>query len=87
MAKSNGAPIKLAKDAEERSLASIKRYFEEHMDDEVGDLKAKLLLDFFLEEIGPAVYNRAISDAQAVIQDRVADLDGTCYHTEFGYWR
>ncbi|HCE02105.1 MAG TPA: DUF2164 domain-containing protein, partial [Acidobacteria bacterium] len=59
-------PIKLAKDAEERSLASIKRYFEEHMDDEVGDLKAKLLLDFFLEEIGPAVYNRAISDAQAV---------------------
>lgn len=87
MAKRNGVPIKLAKDAEERSLASIKRYFEEHMDDEVGDLKAKLLLDFFLEEIGPAVYNRAISDAQAVIQDRVADLDGTCYHTEFGYWR
>ncbi|HCE02104.1 MAG TPA: DUF2164 domain-containing protein, partial [Acidobacteria bacterium] len=37
--------------------------------------------------IGPAVYNRAVSDAQAVIQDRVHDLDGTCYHTEFGYWR
>ena len=87
MAKRNGVPIKLATDAEERARASIKRYFEEHMDDEVGDLKAKLLLDFFLEEIGPAVYNRAISDAQAVIQDRVHDLDGTCYHTEFGYWR
>ncbi len=57
------------------------------MDDDVGDLKAKILLDFFLEEIGPAVYNHAISDAQAVMQDRVADLDGTCYHTEFDYWR
>ena len=87
MVKRNGVPIKLAADAEARSLASIKRYFEEHMDDDVGDLKAKLLLDFFLEEIGPAVYNRAIGDAQAVMQGRVADLDGTCYHTEFGYWR
>jgi len=87
VAKRNGVPIKLAKDAEERSLASIKRYFEEHMDDEVGDLKAKLLLDFFLEEIGPAVYNRAIGDAQTVLQERVLDLDGAYYQPEFGYWR
>ncbi len=87
MAKRNGVPIKLATDAEERSLASIKRYFQEHMDDDVGDLKAKLLLDFFLEEIGPAVYNRAIGDAQTVLQERVLDLDGACYQPEFGYWR
>ena len=87
MAKRHGVPIKLAADAEERSLASSKRYFEEHMDDDVGDLKAKLLLDFFLEEIGPSVYNRAITDAQAVMQDRVADLDGTCYQPELSYWQ
>ena len=87
MAKRHGVPIKLAADAEERSLASIKRFFKEHMDDDVGDLKAKLLLDFFLEEIGPSVYNRAITDAQAVMQDRVVDLDGTCYQPEFSYWR
>ncbi len=79
--------IKLARDAEQRALASIKRYFTENMDEEVGDLKAKLLLDFFLGEIGPAVYNGAIADAQAYFQGKVADLEGSCYEAEFSYWR
>jgi uncharacterized protein (DUF2164 family) len=82
-----GVTIKLTAEAEARSVASIKRFFVEHMDDEVGDLKAKLVLDFFLEEIGPSVYNGAVSDAQAILQERVVDLDGVCYQDEFGYWR
>jgi uncharacterized protein (DUF2164 family) len=57
------------------------------MDEDIGDLKAKLLLDFFLNEIGPSVYNGAVHDAQAIMQERVVDLDGVCYHDEFGYWR
>ena len=44
------------------------------------------LLNFFLEEIGPAVYNRAIHDAQARLQQRVADLDGELFVDEFQYW-
>ena len=79
--------IKLERDAEQRALASIKRYFTENMDEEVGDLKARLLLDFFLGEIGPTVYNGAIADAQVYFQGKVADLDGSCYEAEFDYWR
>ena len=79
--------IKLSKEAEQRSIASIKRYCAENMEEEdVGDLKATLLLDFFVKEIGPTVYNQAIADAQAYMQDRVADLDSSCYQLEFGYW-
>ena len=55
--------------------------------EEVGDLKAKLLLDFFLGEVGPTVYNGAIADAQAYFQGKVADLEGSCYEAEFSYWR
>lgn len=40
--------------------ASIRRYFETHMDEPIGDLKAGLLLDFCLKEIGPVIYSRAI---------------------------
>ncbi len=47
----------------------------------------KLLLDFFLEEIGPAAYNGAIGDAQAVRLERVTELDSACYRDEFTYWR
>ena len=79
--------IELSKDVEQALIASIKRYFEEHMDEEVGDLKASMLLDFCLREVGPSIYNQAIADAQTYMQDRVSDLDGACYKPEFGYWK
>ena len=79
-------PIALAPDARLQALASIKRYFLEQWEQEVGDLKAGLLLDYVLLEIGPAVYNRAIADAQVYFRDRVADLEGACYEKEFAYW-
>jgi uncharacterized protein (DUF2164 family) len=44
------------------------------------------LLDFFVKEIGPSVYNRAIQDAQTYLQDRVADLEVVCFEKEFAYW-
>ena len=86
MSSKRGQPIKLAIETEQRSVASIKRFFEEHMDEDIGDLKAKLLLDFCLEEIAASVYNGAVNDAQAIMQERVVDLDGVCYQDEFGYW-
>jgi uncharacterized protein (DUF2164 family) len=79
--------IKLSKDVEKRLIASIKRYFAENMEDEIGDLKARLLLDYCLREIGPSIYNQAIADAQAHLQERVSELDSSCYRPEFGYWK
>jgi uncharacterized protein (DUF2164 family) len=63
----------------------IKRYFEENLDS-IGDLPAGLLLNFFLEEIGPAIYNQAIVDAQARLQQQLSDLSGDLYADEFQYW-
>ena len=76
----------LAPDAKKQAIASIRRYFAESWDQDIGDLKADLLLDYFLREIGPAVYNRAIGDAQVYLRDRVADLEAACFEKEFGYW-
>lgn len=78
--------ITLSPDATKKALASIKRYVRENLDEEIGDLKAALLLEFVLTEIAPSVYNQAIADAQAYIQDRLADLEGVCHHDEFAYW-
>lgn len=79
-------PIELSEQEKERALASIKRYFLENEDEEMGDLKAALLLDFFVREIGPSVYNHAIGEARAFFEERAADLDGICYQVEFSYW-
>jgi uncharacterized protein (DUF2164 family) len=78
--------LKLADDTEKRLVASVKRFFEEEMDEPVGDLKALRVLDFCLREIAPSVYNQAIADAQVYLTDRVADLSGSKYEAEFDYW-
>lgn len=78
--------ITLSPDTTKQLQASIKRYFDEHMDEPIGDLKAGMLLDFCLKEIGPAVYNRAVADAKTFMEGRLADLDGVCYEAEFTYW-
>ena len=79
-------PVALSDDATAKAVASIRRYFAEQLDQEVGELQARLLLEFVLKEIGPSVYNAAISDAQVYLRDRVADLEGACFAPEFTYW-
>lgn len=78
--------IELPKVTRGQAIASIRKYFEENMPEPVGELAAGLLLDFFIEEIGPAIYNRAIADAQNRLQLRVSDLSGELYADELQYW-
>jgi len=79
-------PVALSDDTAEKAIASIRRYATEHLDQEIGELQARLLLEFFLKEIAPSVYNAAVADAQTYLRDRVADLEGACYAPEFAYW-
>jgi uncharacterized protein (DUF2164 family) len=44
------------------------------------------VVDFFMEEIGPVIYNLAIADAQLRLQQRVMDLNGELFADEFQYW-
>jgi len=34
-----------------------------------------------------SIYNQAIADAQVYVQDKVVDLDGSCYEPELRYWK
>ena len=55
--------LELTKQQRTDAIASMQRYFEENLEP-IGDMPAGLLLNFFLEEVGPAIYNQAIADAQ-----------------------
>jgi uncharacterized protein (DUF2164 family) len=79
--------LKLSDETEKRLVASIRRFFEDELDEPIGELKALRVLDFCLREVAPSVYNQAIADAQAYFTDRVADLSGSRYEAEFDYWR
>ena len=76
----------IPKETRDRLIGSIRRFFAEELEEEMSELHASLLLNFCLREIGPVVYNRAISDAQVLITDRVSDLADSCFEPEFTYW-
>ena len=79
--------IELPKEVRAQAIASIERWFKENADEPIGNIQAAALLNFFVTEIGPSVYNQAIADAQHRLQQRVAELDIECHADEFAFWR
>lgn len=76
----------LDRQARTEAIASLRRYFEQNMSEPIGELAGGLLLDFFLEDIGPLIHNAAVRSTQERIQMRVADLEGELYADPFQYW-
>jgi uncharacterized protein (DUF2164 family) len=79
--------IELSKDTRQEAINSIERYFKENMEERIGNIAAAALLNFFLEEIGPSVYNQAVLDVQERLQQRVSELDIETHEQEFQYWQ
>ena len=79
--------IELSSQMRGDAISSIQRYFDENMPEPIGELPSGLLLNFFVEEVGPAIYNQAIADAQGRLQQRVLDLEGELYEEPFQYWQ
>lgn len=78
--------ISLSKDIEKKLAASIKRYVTENLETDIGELQSSLFLQFCLEEIGPFIYNQAISDAQSYLQEKALDMENSCFAPESTYW-
>jgi uncharacterized protein (DUF2164 family) len=79
--------ITLTKEARAQAVASIERYFLENMEEKIGNIAAGGLLGFFLEELGPLVYNQAVAEVQERLQQRVSEIDIEVHEDEFAYWR
>lgn len=79
--------IDISKEARTEAITSIERYFRENMDEKIGNIAAGALLGFFLEEIGPLVYNKAVADVQERLQARISEVDIDIHEDEFQYWR
>lgn len=79
--------VEIPKQARADAVASIERYFQEQLDQRIGNIAASALLGFFLEEVGPLVYNQAVADVQDRLAQRVAEIDVEIHEDEFGYWR
>lgn len=79
--------IELSPEERQQAIASIERYFRENMEQRIGNIAAGGLLGFFLGEIGPCIYNKAVADVQERMQARISEIDIEVHEDPFQYWR
>lgn len=66
--------FKLTKEQKEDMVSAIKNYFLEEREEELGDLAANMILNFFIEELATEFYNKGVYDSYKYISDRVEDV-------------
>lgn len=74
--------IKLSDDRRARIIRSIKQHYLDDFDEEISDFRADALLDFFVRELGPHVYNQGVRDAVSFVQEKLMDIEGEVYERE-----
>ena len=70
--------------AEQRELMvqKIQTYFEDELDQDLGQFDAEFLLDFFASNIGAHFYTRGLHDARAIFEARIETIDEDIYGIE-----
>lgn len=79
-------PIELTPEESQAAIQSLKKYFATE-EEEIGDLRARLLLDYILREIAPLAYNRGVQHSEEFFRKRLEDLSPTCFESPFTYWQ
>ncbi|MGE5423363.1 MAG: DUF2164 domain-containing protein [Ignavibacteriales bacterium] len=68
--------IVINKENQKAMIDLIKTYFQKERDEDLGDLAAAMILDFFMKELAPEFYNLGVSDAYKYMNDKIEDLFG-----------
>jgi len=76
------AEIKFTPEERDAICRKVQLYFQEELEQEIGEFDAGFLLDFFAEEIGPFFYNRGLYDAQAILESRMEQVAEAIYEIE-----
>ena len=80
-------PLNFNRQETEECIHSLKKYFTSELDQDLGDLKAKLLLDYIAAEIAPFAYNHGVKDAEEYFRQKIEDLPATCFEPALTWWQ
>ncbi|MCP3738968.1 DUF2164 domain-containing protein [Rossellomorea sp. BNER] len=71
--------IRLKKEEKDDLRGRIQTYYYEQTGDEIGELAAEHWLEFIIKEIGPYLYNQAVTDSKDVLMDKMLQLEEDLY--------
>lgn len=74
--------FKLPREQKINMIDRVRSIIEEYTDATLGELGAETVLDELLRELGPYLYNHALQDARAALQQRWTTLEDDLYALE-----
>ena len=74
--------IHLSPDRRAALLETLTAYYATEFEETLSAFRSEALLDFFVRELGPPVYNQGVRDAVAFVQAKLTDIEGEVYERE-----
>ncbi|WP_290371423.1 MULTISPECIES: DUF2164 domain-containing protein [unclassified Paenibacillus] len=72
----------MTKEQQDEAIRSIQTYFADERGEELGDLAAWGVLDLFMTQLAPYIYNQALSDARTTVNQRIASIEEDLFALE-----
>ena len=76
------AKIKLDDSVKVEVVAKLQKYFQDELQQEIGNFDAEFLLDFFSKEVGGFYYNQGLADALKNFESKMEDVGELIYQLE-----
>ncbi len=76
------ATIEFSHAEKEVLIDKIQRYFQDELDQDLGQFAAEFLLDSFTKEVGSFFYDQSLRAAQTVLESRLETICDAIYEIE-----
>ena len=74
--------VKLDETRREVLVSRLQGFYQQEFDEHLSAFRAEQVLDFFLDALGPHVYNQAVQDARGFMLRALEDIDGEVHEPE-----
>ena len=71
--------VQLSEERRKALAVALQDFCSQGFEEELSDYRAERLVEFFVQQLGPTVYNQAIQDARGFVQEKLSDLEGEFY--------
>ena len=74
--------IQFSKQQKDQLVGEIQKYFLKERNEELGNLEAENILEFFKSELGPHYFNEGVKQSRKVAEEKMAQLEEELYSLE-----
>ena len=75
MSTARGLGVQLTQEERKRMLGEIVSFYITEREEEIDVIAANEILDFFVEMLGPRIYNKAIEDTRELVKKEMEEID------------